>query len=352
MTGQARKTCGFGATVAGALLQAGIVAAACMSGLPGMLLVTLAAWPLSAWLREKLGWVGCVLPCAACIGCFMTPGAMVLTGWYAAGMIALVLTGMQSVHASRPRWQREAAVWGGMAAVGLCVILFSLKAMFPQGIPVGLAQRLTDAIGASPASAEILYQLYQMGAVALPRTMRVVETAADGMLYMTEEVRVQLLYGFRSGLEDALLLYVPAFAVYFTTLTTLLCVMLPVTARRRRGEKDETPRFDLWSMERTAGIRIGCLFMGGFLPMLTDVPTVIAMGVMMNAVACVVFGVLGAAVLRHAARRAGRNKTMSWVMLGGAAVFIPQVLTFIGALDLLMDMRRLRNNNETEEDRE
>ncbi|MBR4080627.1 MAG: hypothetical protein IKK21_02425 [Clostridia bacterium] len=352
MTGQTRKTCGFGAAVVGVLLQAGIVAAAYTAGLPGMLLVTLAAWPLAAWLREKLGWIGCVLPCAAGIGCFLVPGAMVLSGWYAAGMIALVLTGMKPADASRPRWQREAAAWGGMAAVGLCVVVISLNTVFPQGIPVGLAERLTDTIGASPNSAEILYQLYQMGAVDLPRTMRVVETAADGMLYMTAEVRTQLLYGFRSGLEDALLLYVPAFAVYFTTLTTLLCVMLPVTARRRRGEKDDTPRFDLWSMERTAGIRIGCLFMGGFLPMFTDTPAIIALGVMMNSVANVVFGVLGAAVLRHAARRAGRNKTMSWVMLGGAAVIIPQALTFIGAIDLLMDMRRLRKNNETEEDRE
>lgn len=353
LTGEVRKTIGLGRAALSILLQAGIAAAAAFAlGLPGMILLCLILWPLTAYLRQRLGRTAYVLPCAASLACVMTPDAAVLAFWCWAGVIALALTDAPARETQRPRWQREGLIWGGAAVIGLCAVIVLLNGRYPQGLPVGLAQDMARVIGESPNSAEVLYGFYQMGAVPLPQGMTAVTQGADGLLYMTDEVRLQLLYGFTSRLEEAMLLSIPGFCAYFAVLTALACVMLPVTVRRRQGEKDDTPRFETWRMDRQTGLRIGYLFIGGALPLLIGAPVVVALGRLTSAVASVVYSVLGAVVLRFSAKRAGRNRMLSWIMIMAAAVFVPQLLMFLGLFDQLMDLRKLRKNNETEEDRE
>lgn len=338
------------------LLQAALtVGATFLMGSAGLMIVCIIAWPVAAWINEKQGWVGYALPIMAGASALMLLDGKLgapLAEWCFAGLTALLITRMNlPLFKDKPRWFREGIIHGSMGLAALVTVILCLQDSYPGGIAQGISGDLVALIKDAPNGAQLLYNFYAAGLVPLETSMTAVTEGADGILYMSAEVRDQLLLGLRARLDEALELGIPSISVYLVALTTLLAVMLPVTVRRRRGEKDETPRFDRWHLPKDMGRPIACLFLGAALPMLTSVPALVAMGQLMYAVASVVYSVMGASVLRFASKLGGRRPVISWVMILLAAVAIPQMLMVLGVLDQWKDLRRLNKNNETEEDR-
>ena len=354
---QGRSRLSLGTAGAWLLFQLALtVGATLLAGGAGVMLVCIIAWPVAAWINARQGWAGYALPLmAGGSALVLLDGKLAapLAVWCFAGLAALLLTGMKlPVLRDKPRWLREGMIHGSMALAALVTVILCLQDSYPAGIAQGISADIIALIKDAPNGALLLYNFYAAGLVPLDASMTAVTEGADGMLYMSAEVRDQLLFGLQARLDEALELAIPSLSVYLVTLTTLLAVMLPVAARRRKGEKDDTPRFDRWHITQDMGRPIACLFLGAALPMLTSVPALVAMGQLMSAVASVAFGVMGASVLRFASRLGGRRPVISWVMILLAAAAIPQMLMILGVLDMWKDLRRLSKNNETEEDRE
>ena len=356
MAGRPMHKGGFATALPWLLGLAALMAAAVLApGASGFAALGLIAWPVAAWMNEKQGWPGftvLMMTGMASVLILDGPLAWTIAIWCMGGVVALALAQITLLPGlRRPRWYREGWIHGSVAVVSLVAVILYLRGCYPGGIAKGVTTALVTAIGNAPNGAELLFQLHQAGFVPLDHSMTLLTEGADGLFYMTDEVRLQLLFGLRPRLEEALTLAIPSCAVYLVALTALLAVMLPVTARRRRGEKDDTPRFDKWRLPKEAGLPVACLLIGGAFPMFTGIPAIVAMGQMTSAVASVVFGVLGAAVMRFASRLSGRRPVITWVMILLAAVCVPQLLTLLGVLDQVMDMRKLRKINESEDDR-
>lgn len=227
------KTGGLPAGWAWTLTLSAVMCALCALGGAAGIVAALVLLPLGVeWLRAQGGpTAGTLAALAACAGCAISLNgtAELLTMVWCAAAAGLVWLPVR-------RTAYRGLMWGAAALLMGCGVVAACLRMTEGHLMTGLAERIVQLIGESSRCDEILLGAYQAGYVGLEGKLALLPALRVGSLtVMTQEVRLQLLYGLRTTVEYALESLIPQLMVMLPAVTALLCAAVPDRWLKRRG---------------------------------------------------------------------------------------------------------------------
>lgn len=370
-----RKSRGLGPVLRlAALLLAALLPCACF-GWPAAVAELLLAWPVAAALQVSWGFEMALLP-------LMVAGAAMATcpaipAWL---MMVWGVLGTCGVLVRLRSQQANAAWWTGLCLAALMAAAAALHQASGAQLPaIYLAQRLIELIDQSPKGTEILLNAYQMGLASLEGKLAMLPALRLGsVVVMTPEVRMELLYGLRTSLEELLYAMLPKAGTMWALLTALACAVIPGMRRRRQGLPREEkawlpwreavqtnkaaeavlqrtrfapvyPPMEEWHMPRMMGLGAACLYLCGLMPY-AQAPAMHDLLVMLGNVGSLMFMVQGASLMLFLMRRMDMQRSMrgTWTLV--AAVLLPQLMVLMGFADQVLPLRGPKDDSNEMED--
>lgn len=284
--------------------------------------------------REGGETVTCAVATAAlgAVCCWLLPFPLFIPAliWCAAGVAMCFCRRGHSI--------RRGIAWAGICAALLCAVLFWLGQRYQGQIFAGLAETVTDWIANRKDSASILLQCYQSGLSRLEDDMTPVLNLF-GMLLMTEDVKLQLLYSLRATLEAAFRAALPQGIVAWVMVTAVLSAAVPDAVRRRKGLHGRLNSFGEWQLNDTVRRHLNVLALMYLVQLLTDSPVLSIMGSMCIAAFQYAYMILGLAVTEGLTKRLGTAKIMRRLWMAAFLLFAPFMLVLLGIADRIFDLR-------------
>ena len=235
---------------------------------------------------------------------------------------------------------KRSFIWTGLSAAVLCLALVWLGGRYPQGIFPGLAEDIANGIYRLPGSDSILLRCYQMGLARLEDDV-IPAVNLFGLLLMSREVRMELLYSLRYTLEITLEAMVPQAIGAWLLLTLVLTTALPDLIRRRQGRQGVMPSFGEWRITPWAQKNLNAMVIVYFLTLLVDHPVAAQVGGLASAVFEYGYMIYGLAVMEGLGKRIGTARVIRRLWMLGCILFAPFVLILLGVADRFFDLRRL-----------
>lgn len=243
------------------------------------------------------------------------------------------------------------------------------------------AGRLYAAAGETAARAlsnwelgdTLIYQMYSMGMLSLPESLRgTALQAVPGGYALSAEARKDLLLSLSSLVSEGLFSLIPSLIAGHGVLSGVLCLLLPLRfgrlaeekrARRRlapEGKPEETeaapeaevpapavdfpdlgmPAFDTWHLPRGTGWKVGLALDAGYMLQSSGAAPLRVAGAILYAAARAVFSIQGAALVHHMQKK--RNIRRAWQVIVPVALHLFSLLTFIGIFDQISNLRGVR----------
>lgn len=272
------------------------------------------------------------------------------------GLTGLGLLPALAVFADRrfnPAFSQRLLGYFAALLLGLTGFLPFLNQWAGPDIIAGLAQRLTDALSTAPMRDDLLIRLYNYGYVGITKQMLSSQRVLSGIAgllgreatALLPEVREEMLKSLYTTLKIALPNLLPSFMAVYAGGGAVLSAMLPVVARRRRGEDVQAPPFTQWHLK---GAWLGLAYMlalGFAVPMFFADRSLIMTGGMMTALFKVIMVTLGLSSIAFTQKKAGVNRGTRLLWAVGLTVLFHQIPLFIGIFDHIMNLRGLRPKN-------
>lgn len=283
----------------------------------------------------------CAAVAAFCAGCCCAIPAMALPAlaWCGAGL------GMSLIGGEHP--QRRGLAWAGLCTAMLCGLLVWMNFHYEGQVFAGLAEDAAAWVNARDDAGDILLRCYQLGLSRLEDDLQPVVNLL-GMLVMTQQVRLELLYSLRTSLESLLTSLLPQVIVAWVLMTAVLTAALPDVVRRKRGQKGKLSPFGEWQL--TVGQRRGLngLALGYLLSLAATSAVTVLVGNLCAAVFHYAYMLLGLAVMEGITKRYGTARLLRRLWMGACLVLAPVILVILGIADGAFDLRKLRRSTEDE----
>ena len=279
----------------------------------------------------------------ACVLCGCLCAAFLLPAWlrpvfilWGAGLIAMSVThvrfGSRTVLAS--------------LALAVATVVLTLALALPRSggqIIPWLAETVVDRIDRHPDSASILLRAYQMGLARLEGRMALLPALPLGnLIIMAPDIRVQLLYSLRTSIEMLLTGYLPQGIVCWMLFMALTPALASEGMLHLRGRHSDLPPVSRWYLPRELVNGVLVMLLLGFLPYLTDVPALTALGGMCYALGYWGCALQGASLTLFLMRERGVQPLMTALLILLVMAALPLALFFLGAFDQFRDPRHLR----------
>lgn len=249
------------------------------------------------------------------------------------------------------RTWRQRAVYRGLAGAffwSFMVIQLQLFAGMPA--PALLAQTFTDWLGQNDLATRnrILVSMYQMGLARLPEGTALPQFSLGSLMLIPEDLAQQLIFSFRSLLEDMITLSLPAVIVEFGLLCGILSVLLPEKLIRSvHSGTDKLPAFRCWFFSRGGATGIFLIYILSMF--LNGDGWTGTFGTMCRTLADMALMIQGASMVAALAHRKGKKAFIPWLIDGLLVLFSPMLLTLAGMIDQVFDIRQMRHQTESEE---
>lgn len=330
------------------VLRGGCVALAAgvplLTGLPGAL-VWMAVLPVAVEccrvMDERLTCAASIAAALLGCACALSSAVMVLL----ASLWCLVGLGM-CLWRENDTWRRGLA-WAGVCAMMICVGLAWANIHGEGTVFSQLAERLVAWVDTRDDAAEILLRCYQMGFSRLEEDMQPVVNLL-GLLFMTQQVRLELLYSLRTTLEALLISLLPRALVAWVLLTAVLTAGLPDVLRRKRGLQGQLAPFAAWHLTDGQRFWLDGLALGYILSLVASTAEAALVGELCAAVFHYVYMLLGLATMEGITKRYGTARPLRRLWMAACLVLAPVVLVILGIADGALDLRKLRRSTEDE----
>lgn len=284
--------------------------------------------------------------CVAGIGvfgavcCWALPSvALPALGWCGAG-IAMCL-----IHHGSAK-QRGLA-WGCMCIAMVCALLVWANLHYAGQVYGGLAEDLASWVNEQDNAGEILLRCYQMGFSRLEDDLQPVINLL-GMLVMTPQVRMQLVYSLRTTLESLLAALLPQVIVGWALVTAVLAASLPDVVRRRRGQRGELLPFTQWRMTDRMRRFMNVLALGYLLQLMGTSAVTATVGSLCGAAFQYGYTLLGLAVMEGITKQYGTARPLRRLWMLVCLLLAPIILVILGIADWVLDPRKLRRMTDHE----
>ena len=163
-------------------------------------------------------------------------------------------------------------------------------------------------------------------------------------------VRIELLNGLRTLLENSLYSFLPAAVVNNAILAGVFGVAFPiVSARKRNIPVPDMAPFSKWHLSRGTGLKVLFLGLGNLLPTLFPNPGMLLAGNMMWATFSSVFVIQGAALMDFFQTRSGSRPMLRRLWPCLIYLMVPTLLMILGIADQFLNVRGLRIPKDREE---
>lgn len=313
-----------------------------LSGIPGALALLLIL-PVAVECCRAAGErpACCAAIAAFCAGCCYAAPALTLPAlvWCGAGL------GMSLLGGDEP--QGRGLAWAALCTALLCGLLVWMNFHYEGQVFAGLAEDAVTWVNAQDNAGEMLLRCYQMGFSRLEDDMQPVVNLL-GMLVMTQQVRLELLYSLRTTLEALLTSLLPQVIVFWVLATAVLTAALPDVVRRKGGRRGRLPSFGTWRLSIGQRRCLNVLALGYFLPLLAGSAVVSLMGSLCAATFHCAYMLLGLAVMEGLTKQYGTARLLRRLWMAVCLVLAPVVLVILGIADEALDLRKLRRSTEDE----
>ena len=219
---------------------------------------------------------------------------------------------------------------------------------------------------------QLLFQLYDMGAITLPETLR------DSMLSPTlggytlsAAARADLLLSVRSLVSSSLASLTPSLIIRQSILGGVGCLLLPLRfgaiAAQRRAFRSEAPAdaerqlqskpdfpdlnmppLSMWFVPRGYGWQLGLMLVAGYVLGGSAASGAAIAGRILYAAANAVFTIQGLAVINFMQK--ARGVKLARRVIVPALLLLFSILPFLGIFDQVANIRGLRKPKEPKED--
>lgn len=277
---------------------------------------------------------------ALCAGCCAI-SALVLPAlaWCGAGL------GMCLLGGEHP--QSRGLAWAGLCMAMLCGLLIWMNVHYGGQVIPGLAEDAAAWVNAQDNAGDMLLRCYQLGLSRLEDDMQPVVNLL-GMLVMTQQVRLELVYSLRTSLETLLASLLPQVIVAWVLATAVLTASLPDVVRRRQGKRGKLSPFGTWRLSSSQRHGLNLLALGYFLPLLTGSDVLSLVGGLCAAVFQYGYMLLGLAVMEGITKQYGTSRLLRRLWMAACLVLAPVILVILGIADEVLDLRKLRRSTEDE----
>lgn len=313
-----------------------------LSGIPGALALLLVL-PVAVECCRAAGErpACCAAIAAFCAGCCYAVPALALPAlvWCGAGL------GMSLLGGDEPRGRGLA--WAALCTALLCGLLVWMNFHYEGQVFAGLAEDAVTWVNAQDNAGEMLLRCYQVGFSRLEGDMQPVVNLL-GMLVMTQQVRLELLYSLRTTLEALLTSLLPQVIVFWVLATAVLTAALPDVVHRKGGRRGRLSPFGTWRLSASQRRCLNVLALGYFLPLLTGSAVVSLMGSLCAATFHCAYMLLGLAVMEGLTKQYGTARLLRRLWMAACLVLAPVVLVILGIADGAFDLRKLRRSTEDE----
>jgi len=320
-----------------------LVALAAVLGIPSTM-IAMAILPAAASVVAVSEWIGAAALCGAAgiAGIVVFPQAAwpVTIIWCVGIALAVCLK-------TKKRLTRPIMITGVCLAAWTAGLITLLSVTGGQIIG-GLAQAACDWVDQSPQSSELLIRAYSAGYARLKGTDAWL--LGMGGLNVSSGIREQLLMSLRVSLEEALPGFLCSAVVYHTGITVLLSVVLPDSARRRRGEKGVFPPMEQWYIPRKLGWAVFVLCLGPVIAFLSEGGAVAYMGRLCGDVFRFAFLLQGICWLQWMGKKMGIRSGARNLWSVILSVVAPLIPILMGMIDQRKDARHLRPEKEVEQE--
>lgn len=219
---------------------------------------------------------------------------------------------------------------------------------------------------------QLLFQLYDMGAITLPETLR--DSMLSPMLggyTLSAAARADLLLSVRSLVSSSLASLTPSLIIRQSILGGVGCLLLPlrfgaIAAQRRAFRSEEPadaerqlqskpdfpnlnmPPLSMWFVPRGYGWQLGLMLVAGYVLGGSAASGAAIAGRILYAAANAVFTIQGLAVINFMQK--ARGVKLARRVIVPALLLLFSILPFLGIFDQVANIRGLRKPKEPKED--
>ena len=306
-----------------------------------------------------------LLPVAAAVagalGSWPLTGTMCLlaavTGWKVLPAEALPVTlfwcAASGLTACLPMKQRmlRPTLRAGMCLAAWMIGLAILLRVTGGQIVNGLAQAACDYVDRSPDSTTLLLRAYSAGYARLQGVEALIPaTRVMGTVVIPADTRAQMLFSLRVSFEEILPSLLCNAVIYHTTLTVLLCTVLPDWQRRKRGAEGEFSPMEQWYMPRRLGLAVFALCIGWIMAFMAQEGVGAYLGWMCAGVFRAAFILQGICWMQWMGKRMGIRSAVRNIWSVVLSVVMPLIPMIMGMIDQRRDARHLRPKEEADQE--
>ena len=231
-------------------------------------------------------------------------------------------------------------------ALALAALFMALGLTLPRSggsfVPWA-AQAIVDAIDRHPSSSALLLNAYQLGLARLEGQQALLPALRFGsFLIIPPDTRLQMLYSLRTSLEMLLTGLLPQAIICWLLAMTLLPALASEAILRLRGRSSDLPPLSRWHLPPEMATGAVVMMVLGFLPYLTNQPTLVGLGEMCYALGYWLFALQGAALMIARLLSRGMKPLLCGLLVLLVMAMLPLVLFFLGGFDQFRDPRHLR----------
>lgn len=258
-------------------------------------------------MRERFVARVCVLGAWVAGMCLLPAGFRPVVALWCAGQMVVGLTG----------WEGRRLMIANAALAVLTEALALLLADLSWKDPIipTLAQMAVDWVDYSPQSAAWLLNAYQAGLARLPSDLAMVPAVrVFQAIIIPPETRLQLLYSLRASLESILYASLPSWLMAGVLCSALIPSLISEACLRGRGRHSDLPALEDWRMTAKQSAVTAVLMLGGILPLLTEQPVLVMMGMMSGFLGFWGYAVRGAVYLYGSLLAWREHSALRWIL--------------------------------------
>ena len=248
----------------------------------------------------------------------------------------------------------------------LCLVFYSLQMRFDHQLYQAAGQAVAGFIDASPVRDEMLLQFYSTGMIRLTETLQnqLIILPGTSLFAMSDAVRQDMLLSVGALVQDAVELIVPQVMVQQSILSGVACLLLSQRfgflyqkQQLSKGGKAESalplpeldmPPFSLWHLPRGLGWKVGLAWVAGSFLRINDQPALMMAGAVLYHAANAILIWQGAALLNFTQKAKGTRRV--WRVVLPCVFFGVGILSYLGIIDQIVNLRGLRKPPEPKED--
>ncbi|MDD2647309.1 MAG: hypothetical protein PHI27_01500 [Eubacteriales bacterium] len=229
-------------------------------------------------------------------------------------------------------------------ALSLCLLLFFLRsALGGNDLIISATEAIIGYLETTPICDTYLYYFYQFGFIQLPASIPAAAVTQNMLIVLSDEAHTALINDFRSFLQIMLTSLIPSALAACSILTGTFSV----TAGAKYADADKTLPYKRvaigsWYLPKGVGGAICGLIVGYLIPYITENSAFLMVGVMMQSTFTTIIGLQGFATLEFIQSRRGKSPTGRRALAAALYGILPTLMTLLGILDQITDMRGLR----------